>query len=296
MTFSLETKLEVSSLPIKKICCRRAFILGMLLGGADVSGDDISLYLDGGDIPEIACKLIKEQFGREASPVKLGARGTRLISFSSKSAAEFLRTADTDFSREAVIKCDECLKIFFRGFFVGGGTVSEPDKRNYHLELKSRSKENLSLISPLLTDADLPFKLSVRLGRQTFYIKDSDSIGDFLFYVGSSKMAFAFMNAKISHEFKNAANRRTNCETGNIARATASAAKHLTAIRYLIEHGRLSELGPELEYTANMRLEHPEMALAQLGQTMSPTVSKPGLYHRLEKICAFADSIKSKEN
>ena len=69
------------------------------------------------------------------------------------------------------------------------------------------------------------------------------------------------------------------------------------AIRLLDAHGRLSELGPELEYTARMRLENPEISLAQLGQMMTPTVSKPGLYHRLEKICAIADGLglKNKE-
>ena len=46
-----------------------------------------------------------------------------------------------------------------------------------------------------------------------------------------------------------------------------------------------------------MRLENPEISLVQLGQMMTPTVSKPGLYHRLEKICAIADGLglKNKE-
>ena len=295
MTFSLETKIELSLLQIKKQCCRRAFISGILLGGADVSGNDISLYLEGDDLSEIACKLIKEQFGRDVLPIKTGKRGIRLISFSSKSAAEFLNGIGLDYPLEKIIKCEECFKSFLRGLFIGGGTVSEPLKRNYHLELKSRSKENLSFLISHLEDEGLDFKLSTRLDRQTSYIKDSDNIQEFLFYLGSSKQAFAFMNAKIGHEFKNAVNRRTNCETGNIARSTASAAKHLSAIRFLIDRGRLSELGPDLEYTAKCRLENPEMSLVQLGQVMTPAVSKPGLYHRLEKICAFAENIKSKE-
>lgn len=295
MTFSLETKLEVSLSPMKKPCCRRAFISGILLGGADVSGDDISLYIEGEELAELACKFIKEQFGRDAQPVKTGGRGIRLVSFSSKSAAEFLHSIGITLPIDKFIKCDECKKAFLRGIFVGGGTVSEPLKKNYHLEIKSRSKENISFLISLLEEEGQPFKISTRLGKQSFYLKNSDAIEDFLFYIGSSKQAFAFMNAKINHEIKNDINRRTNCETGNIARSTASAAKHLNAIRFLTERGRLSELGPELEYTAQMRLKNPEMSLVQLGQAMTPAVSKPGLYHRFEKICAFAESIKSKE-
>ncbi len=295
MSFSLKTKIETSLFPMKKPCCRRAFILGALLGGADLYGEEISLYLEGDELSEAACKLIKEQFGRDVVPVKTGARGIRLLSFSSKSASGFLASIETTFSKDKLVKCEECLVAFLRGIFVGGGTVSDPLRKNYHLELKSRSKENLSFLLPVFEELAQPFCISTRFGRQSFYLKDSDAIENFLFLIGASKQAFNFVNAKINHEIKNDINRRTNCETGNIARSTASAAKHLGAIRFLLERGRLSELGPELEYTARMRLEKPEMSLSQLGQLMTPAVSKPGLYHRLEKICLYVEGIKNKE-
>ncbi len=295
MSFSLETKLEAASFQMKKPCCRRAFISGVLFGGADVSGEDISLYVEGTMLAELSAKMIREQFGREATPEKTGGRGVFLLSFSSKSAGEFLQNCCLQSDFVKLFKCDECLCAFLRGVFVGGGTVSSPEKKNYHLEIKSRSVENLSALAATLTDVGYTLKTSVRLGKQSLYTKDSGIIEEFLFYIGASKQAFDFMNAKISHEIKNDINRRTNCETSNIARSTASAAKHITAIRYLSDRGRLSELGPELEYTAQMRLKYPEMSLLQLGQTMTPAVSKPGLYHRLEKICAFAENIKSKD-
>lgn len=295
MSFSSETKLEAAAFQMKKPCCRRAFISGVLFGGADVSGESISLYVEGIELAEICAKMIREQFGREAVPEKIGGRGILLLSFSSKSAGEFLQNCRMQADPSAQFKCEECACAFLRGVFVGGGTVSAPDKKNYHLEIKSRSVENLSALSLTFAAAGYALKTSVRLGKQSLYSKDSGVIEEFLFYIGASKQAFDFMNAKIGHEIKNDINRRTNCETSNIARSTASAAKHISAIRYLADRGRLSELGPELEYTAQMRLKYPEMSLLQLGQTMTPAVSKPGLYHRLEKICAFAENIKSKE-
>ncbi|MBQ5390165.1 MAG: DNA-binding protein WhiA [Clostridia bacterium] len=295
MSFSSDIKLEAASFQMKKPCCRRAFISGVLLGGADVSGEEISLYVEGDALAELCSKMIKEQFGREAVPEKIG-RGKLLLAFSSKSAGDFLqacRRMQADF--EKLYKCSECVCAFLRGVFVGGGTVSSPEKKNYHLEIKSRSVENLSELGFVFANEGYFLKSSVRLGKQSLYSKDSGAIEEFLFYIGASKQAFDFMNAKISHEIKNDINRRTNCETSNIARSTASAAKHISAIRYLVDRGRLSELGPELEYTAQMRLQHPEMSLLQLGQVMTPAVSKPGLYHRLEKICTVADNLKSKE-
>lgn len=292
MSFSLEAKIEAAAFPMKKPCCRRAFILGILLFGAESCDNEVSLYVESEAVAEICSHYIKEQFGRETVPEKIGNKDILLLQFTSKSAAEFLKkTLDTP----KLLKCDECISAFLRGAFVGGGTVSEPLKKDYHLELKSRTASELSAICDIFTDAGFDVKMSNRLGKSSVYSKNSGTISDFLFFIGANNQAFDFMNAKISHEIKNDINRRTNCETSNIARSTTAAAKHLAAIKFLSERGRLSELGPELEYTATMRLKYPEMSLVQLGQTMTPAVSKSGLYHRLEKICTYSDSIKAKE-
>ncbi len=293
MSFSLEAKIEAAAFPMKKTCCRRAFINGVLFSGAEVSDNTVSLYVESAAVAEICVHIIKEQFGREVTPEKTGVRDVMLMQFDSKSAAEFLRSKELN--TEKFFKCEECGASFLRGIFVAGGTVSEPQKKDYHIEIKCRADRDFDGLQSAFSDAGFVLKVSRRLGNESLYAKDSGTVGDFLFYIGANKQAFDFMNAKISHEIKNDINRRTNCETSNIARATASAAKHIAAIKYLTEHGRLSELGPELEYTAKMRMKYPEMSLVQLGQAMTPAVSKPGLYHRLEKIYSFSENLKNKE-
>lgn len=292
MSFSADIKTEAAALPVKKTCCRRALIAGALLAGAECSERTLSVQLDCLPAAEFCAHLVREQFGRDTEPEPLGGRGTYLLVFESKSAAALLH--DVAENPAAQFHCGECAAAFFRGLFIGGGTVSAP-RKYYHLELKSRYAADLAPLCALAADNGIALKVSTRLGKQTLYAKDSGVIEDFLFFIGAGKQAFVFVNAKIGREIKNDINRRTNCETGNIARSTASAAKHLAAIRALDKHGRLSELGPDLEYTARMRLENPEIPLSQLGQMMTPTVSKPGLYHRLEKICSIAASLGETE-
>ena len=287
MSFATEVKREAAALPMKKTCCRRALIAGALLGGAIGCDDEIALQSDAAEAAELCAHLVREQFGRETEPQPIGKRGF-LLTFVSKSAAVLMQESAA--APQALVRCPECASALFRGLFLGGGTISAP-RNYYHLELKSRAAVDFAPFAAMAETNGIAFKSSTRLGRPTLYLKDSGAIEDFLFFIGAGKMAFDFVNAKIGREIKNDINRRTNCETGNIARSTASAARHLAAIRLLDAHGRLSELGPELEYTARMRLENPEVPLAQLGQMMTPTVSKPGLYHRLEKICAAADGL-----
>lgn len=287
MSFSTEVKREAAALPMKKTCCRRALIAGALVGGGKCCDDEIALQLDNTAAAELCAHLVREQFGREAEPQPIGKRGF-LLTFVSKSAAALLQ--DSAANPQTLIRCPECAAAFVRGAFLGGGTISAP-RNYYHLELGSRAAVDMTPLAALAAENGIALKPSMRLGKPTLYSKDSGAIEDFLFFIGAGKQAFDFVNAKIGREIKNDINRRTNCETGNIARSTASAARHLAAIRLLDAHGRLSELGPELEYTARMRLENPEISLAQLGQMMTPTVSKPGLYHRLEKICTAADAL-----
>lgn len=292
MSFSADIKRDVTELTLKRSCCRRALIAGALLSGAECCEDAVTLWPDTAPAATLFAHLVREQFGREAEPQPIGKRGF-LLSFSSRSAAALLR--DGFASPQNLIKCPDCTAAFFRGLFLGGGTVSAP-RNYYHLELRTRIAADLAPLSALAEASGLAFKASVRLGKPTLYMKDSGAIEDFLFFIGADRRAFDFVNAKIGREIKNDINRRTNCETGNIARSTAAAARHLNAIRRLDAHGRLSELGPELEYTARMRLENSEISLVQLGQMMTPTVSKSGLHHRLEKICTIAESMESVGN
>ena len=127
MSFSLEAKIESAAFPMKKPCCRRAFILGVLLFAAERSDDEVTLYNDCAAIAAISAKFIKEQFGRDTSPVKAG-KGIELLQFKSKSASEFLTNSTNSLDVSKLIKCEECMASFLRGAFVGGGTVSEPSK------------------------------------------------------------------------------------------------------------------------------------------------------------------------
>lgn len=294
MSFSSDSRLEAATLPIKKVCCRRMFIYGVLFSGADFDGEIISLYVDGAEIADVCAKLISEQFGRTSEPVSVGARARYLLQFSSPGARQlFLNREDPSRFFDAM-KCEECKAAWIRGAFVGGGTVNSPDK-NYHLEIKSRYGFSLTPVAELSKTCGIAFHSSVRLGQPTIYLKSSGMISDFLFFIGAQRQGFAFMNEKIEHEIKNDINRKTNIETSNISKSVATARRHLAAITFLDMHGRLSELAPDLSETARFRMAHPDVSLAQLGMMMTPTVSKAGLFHRFEKITAYAKSVGYKE-
>ena len=53
----------------------------------------------------------------------------------------------------------------------------------------------------------------------------------------------------------------------------------------------MDRLDDELRRTAELREENPELSLGELGLRMSPPISKPGMYHRMNKIIALAEVV-----
>ncbi|MGD9560027.1 MAG: DNA-binding protein WhiA, partial [Oscillospiraceae bacterium] len=104
--------------------------------------------------------------------------------------------------------------------------------------------------------------------------------------------ALHIMNLKVYKDFRNRANRVTNCETANIDKTVAANRKVLNAIDFLEKQGALDTLDPALRQAAQLRRENPEFSLAELAAASEAPVSKSGLSHRFRKICEKADTLR----
>ena len=72
-------------------------------------------------------------------------------------------------------------------------------------------------------------------------------------------------NVRILKEMRNSVNRQVNCETANINKTVNAAVKQIEDIKFIQEKGRLQELPDNLYEMAQVRLEHPEAPLKELG-------------------------------
>ena len=90
--------------------------------------------------------------------------------------------------------------------------------------------------------------------------------------------------------FRNQINRRVNFDTANIDRAVAAAMQQLEAIRRLRRENRFDALPDDLKELAALREEYPESSLRDLGNMLSVSLSRSGVYHRLNKIIEFAEN------
>ena len=292
MSFSEQVKEELQELQIKPMCCRRAYLFGLMIG-AQTDGEHIVFRLPTA-FAEHATAEIKRHFGRdaEARPYVSGrASGIELHFASAKCAAQISAWdagESADFS--AVCKCPQCTFAFLRGAFCAVGTVSDPATGS-HLEFKCPNGARALGLQTNLAGQGVGMGLVLRGKSTGVYIKNSQGVEDVLTLLGSSTMVFELLNKKIEREIRGNENRVTNCDTGNISKYVAAALKQNAAIEKLERYGELDKLPDALRDTAMLRLRYPNVSLGELAEAHVPPITKSGLNHRLQKLIDLANEL-----
>lgn len=180
---------------------------------------------------------------------------------------------------------------FAAGVFMACGSISSPDKE-YHLEFVFRNENVCTWFShSIMNRFAIPLRQTKRNGSFVLYLKGSEGIEDVLTLIGAQMSSLELMNVKVYKDFRNRANRATNCDTANCERQNRCAARQIEAIRKIeASEGGLSRLGDDLREIAELRLKYPEYNLAELSAEV--TISKSGVNHRLKRIEKIAEEIK----
>ena len=100
-------------------------------------------------------------------------------------------------------------------------------------------------------------------------------------------------NLRIYKDMRNSVNRRVNCEAANITKTVNAASRQTKDIQYIQQHYGFNRLSEGMRQMAEVRLEHPDATLAELGAFLDPPVGKSGVNHRLRKLSELADRLRT---
>ena len=125
------------------------------------------------------------------------------------------------------------------------------------------------------------------------YLKEGAGIVDLLNVMGAHLSLMTLENLRVEKEVRNSINRQVNCEAANITKTVNAASKQIEDIHLLQNHYGLSNLPDSLREMAEIRLEHPESSLQELGGYLNPPVGKSGVNHRLRKLSELAEKLKT---
>ena len=191
-----------------------------------------------------------------------------------------------------IIKNACCQRAFLRGAFLSAGSMSDPEK-GYHLELVCGLLTQALQIRELLLGFEIEARIVRRKKYFVVYIKEGAGISHFLHVTEAHVALMEFENSRVVRDVRNTVNRRVNCETANIAKTVNAAARQVEDILWLQQRYGLENLPEGLRQMAQVRLEHPDAPLKELGAYLDPPVGKSGVNHRLRKLCELAESIRS---
>ena len=183
----------------------------------------------------------------------------------------------------ALLEDDCCRTAFLRGAFLAGGSVTDPEKR-YHLELSTSHIQASREVSALLQEMGFLPRSVMRGGSAVIYFKQSEHIEDLLTTLGAPVAATEIMTAKVDKEIRNGANRAMNCDMANVNKTLDAVAAQQEAIEKLEKSGQMEKLPEKIQETARLRMQNPELPLAQLAALFDPPISKSCLNHRIRKI------------
>ncbi|WP_461613393.1 DNA-binding protein WhiA [Clostridium sp. Marseille-QA1073] len=195
---------------------------------------------------------------------------------------------------ERIISEESHKRAYIRGAFLGGGSISNPEK-TYHLEFVTHNLDYANELSNLINSYGLSSKVIQRKSSYVIYIKEGEQIVDLLNIIGAHSSLLELENIRIMKEMRNNVNRLVNCETANLSKTVNAAVRQVESIKMIQNEIGLNRLPKNLREIAELRLEYPDESLKELGGMLNPPVGKSGVNHRLRRIEKIAEELRKEE-
>ncbi|MBR2822506.1 MAG: DNA-binding protein WhiA [Clostridia bacterium] len=312
-SFAGGVKDELIRLPMGKSCCQISEIgaLTRTSGHLQVRGGGrltVTYRMEHTGTARRLYQLLKTRL--QVSPVlryaqspRLGGRRTWVLSLNendSRILLEALHMAETDEEGRMTIRrtvprhpltrqC--CRRAFLRAAFLGAGTMANPEK-SYHMEWRAEDERLAEALRRLLEKAGMSGVSYERKGKTVVCLKRAEQISDMLALMGASSSVLKMENIRVNRQTRLRANRAANCDEHNSERMLDAAQRQARACRDISLRVGLFTLPQALREMARVRMENPELSLAELGEMMDPPLSKSAVNHRLRRLVEIADRLE----
>lgn len=287
LSFSKKARLEaIENFKISKSsCCNANFINGFFID--DKISDDTQEIIIQSDLLK-SLKIVKKVLSLFeidsyiVSKEKQDKKSIYLLYITDKKCVERLSALHIKND-----DCQRCGQYFLYGVFISKAVIVNPEKE-YQLEFVFKDKNTAEFFIDFLYELGFAFKTIKRKKSYVVYTKNSETIEDILATTGAQSMCLEIMSGKVVKDIRNRVNRLTNCETANIAKSSQASSRHLAAIYKLIETEKLDLLSDDLRELAQLKIDNPELSLAELGAIASPVMTKSSVNRRMQKLCQLA--------
>ena len=240
MSFSSVTKNELSRIPLEDRCCAIAELAALVRmnGFIQISGNkkvNLKFSTENAAIARRTFSLLKKLYRIDIDVMvrknkQLKKNNNYLIAVSStKETKKILNDVglivgdSSDFFKinykipTKLVKKRCCKRAYIRGAFLGGGSISNPEK-TYHLEFVTNSQQHSEELSNLINSFGLNSKIVIRKDSFVIYLKEGEQIVDLLNIMEAHIALLKLEDIRVLKDMRNNINRMVNCETANLGK------------------------------------------------------------------------------
>lgn len=258
---------------------------------AHIDDDKITLFIENASVARRMFNLLKRLYKIN---IKLTIRTQKRFSVKTMYILEVTEKVD-----EIVDDVNRCVKqikdyseteraSFIKGIFLANGSINDPSKSKYHLELLINDEILANLANELLLSLNFYSKILKRDKGYMVYIKASEEISDFIKMLGAINALFYYEDIRIYRDHKNMVNRLNNCEQANVEKSLKTCNEQLANIEYLKNNELLSLLDEKTNIVIDYRVKYPETTMNELAEILSMEtdykITKSGINHHFRKI------------
>ena len=216
MSFSNDVKNELSRLETNEVCCDKAELLGVLRmsGAIVIRGMNIGIHFstENAALARRVLQILKNNYQVQTEVVITRSRRlkknnryqVRVLPAPQVNIAMTelqLLSIESDLKNPLLTKqC--CKRAFLRGAFLGGGSISRPSS-DYHLEMVTGNEDFARSIIKVMHTFSMKAKLTDRKNDYIVYLKDGESITNFLRVIGAHNSMMELENARVLKEMRN---------------------------------------------------------------------------------------------
>lgn len=313
MSFSSSTKNELSRIPLEEPCCALMELAALvrMSGSIQILGSkkyNLKFVTENAAIARRIFSILKEIYNTEVEVMvrknrQLKKNNNYLIVINNNSISKKI-LEDVGFIdekldifnpsykiKEELIKDIPCKRAYIRGSFLGGGSISNPEK-TYHLEMVTNNEEHAKDLSKIINSFGLNSKIVVRKENYVVYLKEGEQIVDLLNIIGAHQALLKLEDIRVLKDVRNNINRIVNCETANLSKTINASMRQVRHIELIDKEIGIERLPENLKEISRLRLENKDASLKELGMMLDPPVGKSGVNHRFRKIEEIANDLE----
>lgn len=304
MAMTAQVKDELSRLGVARPCCRKAEVATVLrfAGGLHlVSGKIvIEAELDMGAAVRRLRKDVAEVYGHTSDIVVMSPSGLRK---GNRYVVRVVRGGDTLARQTGLVDrqgrpirglprqvvsggtCDA--EATWRGAFLAHGSLTEPG-RSMSLEVTCPGPETALALVGAARRLGITAKARDARGVDRVVVRDGDDIVALLTRLGAHDSVLSWEERRMRREVKATANRLANFDDANLRRSARAAVAAGARARRALEI--LGDGAPaHLVAAGQLRIEHPQVNLEELGQLADPPMTKDAIAGRIRRLLSMAD-------